>query len=151
MTITYFHLLINHLPIIGSLLGGLVLAHGMGTKSIQTNIAAYYIFILSAVGAILAYLSGVSVNNSVDNIQVDLISIHKKFAVYALVSLIIQGVVSLIILYVIYKKISYSSLLEKTIMLLCIISFVLVARTGYLGNLIRHHDSIIKNTFEIQR
>ena len=65
ITLTYIHLLINHLPIIGSLLGGLVLANGMGTKSFQTNIAAYYILVLSAIGAVVAYFTGESAEKSI--------------------------------------------------------------------------------------
>jgi hypothetical protein len=143
-TLTHIHLLINHLPIIGSLIGGLVLAHGMGTKSFQTNIAAYYILILSAIGATIAYLTGEPAEKlfkfSVLNYQDKLIHNHEEFATYALTSFIILGVVSLIALYAIYQKISYANLLAKILMALCIMSFLLVARTGYLGGLIRHTE-----------
>lgn len=48
---THLHLSINHLPIFGSILGGLVLAYGLWTKSNQTKIAAYYLLIISSIGA----------------------------------------------------------------------------------------------------
>ena len=58
MNQTHIHLLITHLPIFGSILGGLVLAHGLWTKSNQTKIAAYNLFIISAIGAGIASNSG---------------------------------------------------------------------------------------------
>ncbi len=143
-TLTHIHLLINHLPIIGSLLGGLVLAHGMGTKSFQTNIAAYYILVLSSIGAVVAYFTGESAEKSIRaterHVQDILINNHEEFALFALISLILLGVVSLIALYAIYNKLSYSNLLAKILIVLCIISFLLVARTGYLGGLIIHTE-----------
>ena len=48
---THIHLMITHLPIFGSLLGALVLAHGLMTKTAQTNVAGYYVLALSAIGA----------------------------------------------------------------------------------------------------
>lgn len=143
LTLTHVHLIINHLPIIGSLLGGLVLAHGMGTKSYQTNIAAYYILVLSALGAIIAYFTGEPAEKLVKftvNYQDKLIHNHEEFAVYALISFVLLGMVSLIALYTIYQKLSYANMLAKIIMTICIISFLLVARTGYLGGLIRHTE-----------
>ena len=69
MNQTHIHLLITHLPIFGSILGGLVLAHGLWTKSNQTKIAAYNIFIISAIGAGIAYLTGEAAEETVENIQ----------------------------------------------------------------------------------
>ena len=92
MNPTHIHLLITHLPIFGSILGGLVLAHGLWTKSNQTKIAAYNIFIISAIGAGIAYLTGEAAEETVENIQgiaKDMIDEHEDFAVFALVSLII--------------------------------------------------------------
>lgn len=144
MTLTHLHLMINHLPIIGSLLGGLVLAHGMGTKSFQTNIAAYYIMVLSAIGATIAYFTGEpaekTIENTIGNIQNQVIERHEEMAELSMVSIIILGLVSIIGLYVIYKKLPTANLFAKIIMVICIYSFVLVSRTGYLGGLIRHTE-----------
>jgi hypothetical protein len=43
MNQTHIHLLITYLPIFGSILGGLVLAHGIWAKSNQTKMAAYHL------------------------------------------------------------------------------------------------------------
>uniref|UniRef100_UPI0040490F08 hypothetical protein n=1 Tax=Flavobacterium sp. TaxID=239 RepID=UPI0040490F08 len=49
MNQTHIHLLITHLPIFGSILGGVVLAFGLSSKSDDTKIAAYILFIISSV------------------------------------------------------------------------------------------------------
>lgn len=52
----HIHLVITHLLIFSSILGSLVLVYGLWTKSIQTKIAAYNIFVISAIGVGIAYL-----------------------------------------------------------------------------------------------
>jgi len=139
----HIHLLITHLPIFGSILGGLVLAHGIGTKTDQTKIAGYYVLILSSVGAVVAYLTGEGAEEAVEDIQgvaKNIIGQHEDFALFALIALIAVGVISLVGLYLVIKK----SYLAKAVSILALfvatISFGLVARTGYLGGQIRHTE-----------
>jgi uncharacterized membrane protein len=139
----HIHLLITHLPIFGSILGGLVLAHGIGTKSYQTIIAAYYVIIVSSIGAVIAYLTGEGAEEAVEDIQgvaKNIIGQHEDFALYALVALIIAGLVSLLGLYLSIKKSWMANTVAVLTLFAAIISFGLVARTGYLGGQIRHTE-----------
>ena len=107
MNQTHIHLLITHLPIFGSILGGLVLLHGIWTKSNQTAIAAYNLFIISAIGAGIAYLTGEAAEETVENIQgvaKTAIDAHEDFAMVSLVSLIVLGVAALIGIVLTLKK-----------------------------------------------
>lgn len=143
MNQAHIHLLITHLPIFGSILGGLVLAHGLWTKSNQTKIAAYNIFIISAIGAGIAYLTGEAAEETVENIQgvaKNIIEQHEDFAVFALVSLIILGVASIGGLFLTLRKSALTSTAAIVILFISLISFGLVARTGYLGGQIRHTE-----------
>jgi uncharacterized membrane protein len=138
---THLHLLITHLPIFGSILGGLVLAHGFWTKSNQTIIAAYNIFIISALGAGIAYLTGEGAEETVENIQgiaENRIEEHEDFAVFALVSFIILGIVSIGGLFLTFKKSILAPSVAVAIIFISLVSFGLIARTGYLGGQIRH-------------
>ena len=140
---THIHLLITHLPIFGSILGGLVLAHGLWTKSNQTKIAAYNLFIISAIGAGIAYLTGEAAEEAVENIQGVVeatIKQHEEFALYALISLIILGVASILGLFLTLRKSSLTRTVAIIILFISLISFGLVARTGYLGGQIRHTE-----------
>ena len=69
MNQTHLHLLIAHLPIFGSILGGLVLAYGLWTKSNQTKIAAYILLVISSIGAGISYLTGEAAEEAVEKIQ----------------------------------------------------------------------------------
>jgi uncharacterized membrane protein len=154
MNQTHIHLLITHLPIFGSILGALVLLHGIGVKSDQTKIAAYYVFILSAIGATVAYLTGEGAEEVVEKIQGVLeesIKIHEDSATATLITLIILGLTSIIGVYLTFKKSIYTTVTAFIILFIAFLSFILVARTGYLGGKIRHsevNDLVVLNTTE---
>ena len=143
MNQTHIHLLITHLPIFGSILGGLVLAHGLWTKSNQTKIAAYNLFVISAIGAGIAYLTGEPAEETVENIQGIVeatINQHEEFALFALISLIILGLTSIIGLFITLNNLAMTRTVAFIILFISLISFGLVARTGYLGGQIRHTE-----------
>ena len=139
----HIHLLITHLPIFGSILGALVLVHGMWTKSSATKIAAYHVLILSALGAVVAYLTGEGAEETVENIQgvaENAIEAHEEFAMFALISLICTGIASILGVILTLKKSSFANKISMVILFLALVGFGLVARTGYLGGKIRHTE-----------
>lgn len=143
MNQTHLHLLITHLPIFGSILGALVLAHALWTSSNSTKIAAYYVLIISALGAGIAYLTGEAAEESIEHLPgvfEATIKTHEEFALYALISLITLGVVACIGLWTVFSKSNYIRSTAVAILILAGISFGLVARTGYLGGQIRHTE-----------
>lgn len=143
MNQTHIHLLITHLPIIGSMLGALVLIHGIFTKSDQSKIAAYNIFMLSSIGAVIAYFTGEGAEETVENLQgviESTIKEHEESALYAFISLIILGSISILGFIATVKKSSITRPLTFVILIISVISFGLVARTGYLGGKIRHTE-----------
>lgn len=143
MDLTHLHLLITHLPIYGSILGGFVLAYGLWTNSSNTIIAAYLLFIISAVGAGIAYATGEAAEETVENIKAiskGNIDQHEDFAIYALWGFIILGVTSLIGLLFSLKNWIGKKYISLVLLLMALISFGLVAYTGYLGGQIRHTE-----------
>ena len=143
MNQTHIHLLITHLPIFGSILGALVLIHGIGMKSNQTIIAAYNLFILSSIGAGIAYFTGEAAEETAEDIAGVLesgIKAHEDFALYALVSLIILGLLSLLGVFFTFMNSTFTRSFAFFILFVSLISFGLVARTGYLGGQIRHTE-----------
>ena len=140
---TYLHLLISHLPIFGSILGGLVLANALWTKTNQTKIAAYYLLIISSIGAGVSYLTGESAEETIENLQgasKSIIEQHEDFALYALIGFIILGLSSIVGLFVTLNNSSLTRAVAIFTLILSLISFGLVARTGYLGGQIRHSE-----------
>lgn len=143
MTQAHLHLVITHLPVFGSLLGAFVLAYGLWRKSNQTKMAAYFLFVISAIGAGIAYLTGEGAEEAVEDIlgvSENMIRQHEEFAMYALVGLIVLGVSSLFALFVTYKNNRLLNTAAYLTLFLSLISFSLVGWTGYLGGKIRHTE-----------
>lgn len=143
MSQVHLHLLVTHLPIFGSILGALVLGYGLWTKSNQTKNAAYLLFIISAIGASIAYLTGEGAEDVVEKIQgvsENRIELHEDTAMYALISLIALGAMSVIAFVANRFKNSLIRTTSIIILILSLISFGLAARTGYLGGQIRHTE-----------
>lgn len=140
---THIHLVITHLPIVGSILGGLVLAYGLWTKGSETKIAAYGLFIISSVGAGIAYLTGEAAEESVENLAgvfEATIERHEEFALFALISLTTLGVASILGIFLTLRKSPMTRTIAFVILLISLVCFGLVARTGYLGGQIRHSE-----------
>lgn len=145
MNQAHLHLLITHLPIFGSALGSLVLIQALLTKSEQAKIAAYNLFIISSIGAGIAYLSGEGAEDAMEKIlgvSENTIEEHEDSAKAALISLIVLGAASLAGFFIILKKYSFSGTFALVILFTALISFGLVAWTGYLGGQIRHAEEI---------
>ncbi len=143
MTTAHLHLLITHLPVFGSILGAFVLGYGIWSKSNSTKIAAYCLFIVSGIGAGIAYFTGEGAEEAVEKIagvSESIIKLHEDSAMYALISLIVLGIISLFAWWITYKKSSLIKSLAAATLLVSFISFGFVARTGYLGGQIRHTE-----------
>ena len=134
MNQTHIHLLITHLPIYRSILGGLVLAYGLWAKSDRTKMAAYILFIISSIGAGVGYLTGEAAEEAVENIagvSKNLVEQHEDFALIALISLIILGIASILGLFLTSKKLSSTRVVALVILFISLVSFGLVVRTGF--------------------
>ena len=143
MNQTHLHLLINHLPVFGSFLGALVLAHGIYTRSNPAKIAAYNVLVISAIGAVIAYLTGEAAEETVENIagiSHDLIEEHEDGAVYSLIALIVAGSSSLLGVFLTLRKSVYVRKVAMATLLISFASFCIIARTAYIGGLIRHTE-----------
>jgi len=147
MDIGQLHLLFNHLPVFGSIIGALVLIQGLFTKVESTIRAAYGIFIISALGAGLSYATGAPAEArllGVQNISPESILRHKESADYALIATILLGTGSIAGLYISLRKPSLARKWTWVLLTLSLMSFGVVARTNYLGSEIRHPGNIKK-------
>jgi uncharacterized membrane protein len=141
MNQTHIHLLITHLPIIGTALGALVLIHGIWRKSNSTLIAAYNLLIISAIGAGIAYATGEETVEHLQGISKNVIEEHAESALTSLIGLIVVGAIALIGLFVTLKRTSQIRSVALLALTASLIGFGLIARTGYLGGQIRHTET----------
>ncbi len=143
MDLTHLHLLVNHLPIFGSLLGGLVLAYGIWVKSYDTKIAAYGVLIISAIGAFVAHITGDAAADFVEKLPgfaKEAIRAHDEASGLAMLVLIVLGMLSVVGIFSIVRKWRSANLIAAVALALSLIGLGLVARTGYLGGKIRHTE-----------
>lgn len=140
---THIHLIITHLPIFGSILGAIVLVMGLVNKTRQTLIAGYIVLLISSLGALIAHQTGEAAEEAVEHLQgfsEKLIHEHEESAEIAFIAMIVLGLLSLVALFLAYRKSSYSYPVGWIIFIISLVSFGIIARTGYLGGQIRHTE-----------
>jgi len=141
MNDAHLHLVVNHLPIVGVLIGFLVLLAGLIMKKPQIKNTALGIFIFSALTAIAAFLTGEGAEEIVENlpgISETLIHKHEDYAELFLTMMLILGGVSLITLFLQYKKLPFSKYGFVLILLLSMVTMGIAKYVGTSGGEITH-------------
>lgn len=141
MNDAHFHLVVNHLPIVGVLIGFLVLLVGLIMKKPEVKNTALGIFIFSALTAIAAFLTGEGADEIVENlpgISETLIHKHEEYAELFLTMMLILGGISLITLFLQYKKLSFYKYGFMIVLLLSITAIVISKYVGTSGGEITH-------------
>lgn len=136
----------------GSMLGVFVLVYGLIAKSYHTQMAAYLVLVIASAGAIFAYTSGNDLGYTMSNIQGASqynITRHNSFANYSMIVLFFLGILSLLALWLNLKESIMVKMVTPVVLITALVSFVFVARTGYLGTQIRHFDARNKKIPEI--
>ena len=148
MDLTHLHLITNHIPVIGTGFGILLLLFGMFRKSLELQFAAYLTFILSAFGAIIAYFTGGPAVESVEyiyDVSEKSIEAHGDAARVTFIGMLILAILSIVAILIITKKPSRSSGVAQIILVGAAIIFGLAAYTANLGGKIRHTEINQKN------
>ena len=99
MDLVHVHLLLNHFPVIGLVLGLLLFIFAFVQRSNELKKVSLGIFVLLAILSIPVYFSGEPAEKSVENfpgVSESIIEQHEDAALVALSGLIILGIVSLI-------------------------------------------------------
>lgn len=139
----HIHLLANHIPVIGSMLAVFVLIFGMYTANSNTKNAAYFLFVIAAVGGVITYLTGEGAEETVESIagiSEQSVETHEDLGLYSLVSLIILGLASLASLIAGFKNSVLSKPLAYITLFIALITFGIAAYTANSGGKIRHPE-----------
>jgi uncharacterized membrane protein len=140
---THVHLLLNHFPIIGTLIGTILLFFGLFNKNNSIQNASLIVLFCMALISIPVFLTGESAEESVENLPgvvEAIIDKHEDFAEIAIWSMVITGLISItgaalnLLQSRMAKRIVILSFLSG------VITFGLMARTAYLGGQIRHTE-----------
>jgi hypothetical protein len=147
MSQAHLHLIFSHLPIFASIIGVLVLMHGMYTRNAQTKMASFDVFIIAGIGAAISYFTGEGAEDAVENlsgISKDLIHEHEESAEITMIILAVLAVAALVALIITLKKNRLAGMMATVCLVIALIGFGMSVRTGWLGGQIRHTE--ISNT-----
>ena len=143
MNDVHFHLVVTHLPIVGVLIGFLILITGYITKSPQVKTTALGIFIFSALAAIVAFYTGEGAEDLVEKlpgVSETLIHKHEELAELFYTMMLILGGVSLVTIFIHYKKSTYAKYGFILVLLLSVTSIVISKFVGTSGGEIMHSE-----------
>jgi uncharacterized membrane protein len=143
MNWAYVHVILNHFPIVGLIIGTLILIAGMVFKNEGIKISGLGTIIFAALMAVVIDLTGDPAKEAMKgmpDIVGSLINRHEDIASVALFLIIPAGLIAALTLYSIWKK-------EKSVRFLLIFTLVLslisCAAMGYVGRTggqIRHTE-----------
>lgn len=145
MTITsaHIHLLLNHLPIIGTIGGLLLLLGGVVRRSDDVRRAGLLTFVLVALLTIPVYLTGEGAEEAVDGlpgVTEALIEEHQDAALAAFVASGVLGVLALVALWRYRAGAPLPAPVVNVVLALALAVSALMVWTGGLGGQIRHTE-----------
>lgn len=143
MNDAHLHLVVNHFPIVGVLVGFLVLISGYIIKIRQVKNTALGIFVFSALISIAAFYSGEGAEEIVENIpgvSETLLHDHEEYAALFFTTILILGAVSLTTLFLEYTKSRFAKYGLAVVFLLSITSIIISKYVGTSGGEIRHTE-----------
>ena len=142
MNYAHLHLLLNHIPVIGSIIGlGLFLISFFG-KNEDLRRASYIVFAAIALLTIPAFLSGFGAQQMVKGpgVSDDLIRRHESSALLSLWFMEVTGALALIGLWQSQRTARPTRWNVAAVLLFSLLTVGLMARTGNTGGDIRHPE-----------
>ncbi len=143
MDSTHLHLILNHFPIIGTLIGTGVMVFAYLYHAEPTKKAALWIWVVMAVIAIPVFLTGEPAEETVEGlagVSETMIEQHEEAAQIAIWLMEALGVFSLVALFAGFRYEVFTKTMTSIALVLSLITFGMMARTGYLGGQIRHTE-----------
>lgn len=143
MNQAHYHLLLNHLPIIITIVGLLLLIGGFIFRSEVIKRASFSIFVIAALSAIAAFATGDGAEDAIEHlpgISKQLIHSHEETAETFSILTYILGVTSLLALWANWKQKPYSKVISLFIIVFSIVVIFFAKQTGTTGGVIRHSE-----------
>lgn len=143
MNDAHYHLVVNHFPIIGTILGLGILIAGIIFKNATVKNVSYVLFVIAALFAAFSMGTGEGAEETVEdmpNIGKQIIHEHEELAEKLALVLYVLGVVSLVGLYTNYKNHSKAKLLSIFALIIAIIGVYFAQQVGTSGGEIRHTE-----------
>lgn len=139
----HVHLLLNHIPILGTLFAIILLFFGYFLRQQILSKAGLWTLIVASIISIPSFLSGEEAEHAVEGIiGVSMVSVeeHEEQAEIAYWAILLSGAISLGILLPTFKGQQLNRILLVANMFFMIVTFLLMARAGNSGGSIRHPE-----------
>jgi hypothetical protein len=143
MDLAHIHLLLNHFPTIGTIIGGGLFVLSLIARSDDLKRASLVVLLGIALLAIPTYMSGngaQDVIKSVPGVSKTLIQAHEGAALVAMVFMLLTGGFAWLALWQIRRLARVPAWNLAVILVLTVTSFGLMARASNLGGEIRHEE-----------
>jgi uncharacterized membrane protein len=143
MNEAHLHMVVNHFPIIGTILAIGILIAGLLSKNRSIINTSYVLFVIGAIFGILSMNTGEGAEELVEDmpgIGWKIIHEHEELAEKMALLLDILGVLSLVGFYFQYKKNAKEKLVSYIILLIGIASLFVIQKVGTSGGEIRHTE-----------
>ncbi|MFV8465260.1 hypothetical protein [Flavobacterium sp. LB1P62] len=161
MNDAHLHMVVNHFPIIGTILGLGVLIAGIILKNNSVINTAYALFIVAALFALASMATGEGAEEMVEdmpNIGKRIIHEHEEIAEKLAIVLYLLGAISILGLVLNIKNHSKTKFISFVAAIVAIVSVYLTTLVGTSGGEIRHTeireesiDSAVKNIIDSEK
>ncbi|MGO4906549.1 hypothetical protein [Flavobacterium sp. W20_MBD1_R3] len=143
MNDAHLHMVVNHFPIIGTIFGIGILVTGLLLKNNSVKNTAYVIFVIAAIFGILSMSTGEGAEEIVEDypgIGKSIIHEHEELAEKLALVLDVMGGLSLLAIFLSFKKSSKEKFVSFLILSIGIVSLFLIQKVGTSGGEIRHTE-----------
>jgi len=143
MTDAHLHLVVNHFPIIGTILGLGILIAGILLKNTTVKNVSYVLFVVAAIFAAFSMGTGEGAEEMVEDmpdIGKKIIHDHEEIAEKLALVLYVLGVISLLGLYTNIKNHTKAKFVSFLALAIAIVGVYLAQQTGTTGGEIRHTE-----------
>jgi uncharacterized membrane protein len=142
MSIVHLHLILNHFPIVGAVLGVLLLGVAWLRRSDDLGKAAMGLFVLLGMLSVVVFLTGEPAEEAVEalpGISESLMERHEEAAVVATIGMSVAGVLSLVGLGL-YRGRPLARWVTPAMLVVALGAAGLMGYTASLGGMIRHTE-----------
>lgn len=143
MNDAHLHMVVNHFPIIGTILGLGILITGIILKNNTVKSTAYVLFIVAAIFAAFSIGTGEGAEELVEDmpsVGKQIIREHEEMAEKLAIVLYVLGAISLAGLFLNYKKHAKAQLVSVAALVVAIGAVFFAQQTGTTGGEIRHTE-----------
>src|SRR4029450_3168078 len=144
LSAAHVHLLLNHIPILGTLFSLLLLLYGVVRKSDEIKKVSFGGFITTSLVTIPAYGSGLAATVLVEglpDVSKTIIEKHQQAALITLIAIEILGAVALLGLWLSRRSPDTRRWLGCVVLALAVLAGGLGIWTGNLGGQVRHTEA----------